>query len=223
MRAWAMSRGHDHRTGGITRVLHGQAAQLGADLVHRAPEVDPHRVTVEVVGGDVGQEPGRVVLESSRNTPALGDAPEGLPVGGAAHRDAHRARRAVAGEPDHRTSWQKYLPPNWGADPQAGGQRVHPRPRARGRGSRGPPRRPRGGERVEVAGGGELRRLQGVLRRVPPITMPGGRAGRPRCRALAASPRGRRQPRRVEQAFALLETGSSCWPIHRPWPMNRSS
>jgi hypothetical protein len=88
------------------------AGELGADLVHRAVQVDVDDVgsvaargqlgagpLAQLLVGRLGQVARRVGLELLEEDALRGDLAEGLPVGRAGHGDGHGARRAVPGKP----------------------------------------------------------------------------------------------------------------------------
>ena len=117
-----------------------------------------------------------------------------------------------------RTSWQKYLPPNWAPMPKPCGERedvlleleVAEAVAAR---------RARGGQRVEVAGRRVLGRLQRELGRRAAdddgevVRRAGGGAERAQLLVEEAQHRAR-----GSAAPWSPGTGSSCWPSRRPWP-----
>ena len=59
---------------------HGVFRQFGADLGHRAGEIDAYDVVIEVLVGDVRKVVGRVALELLEEHPFRGDLPERLAV-----------------------------------------------------------------------------------------------------------------------------------------------
>ena len=117
--------GDDQRAGerqpGLDRVLR----QLGADLVHRPVEVDPHDVValvLEVLVGRLGQEPRRVGLELLEEDALGGDLAERLAVGRAGDGDGDGERGAVAGEPDDADVVAEVLAAELRADAELAGQ-----------------------------------------------------------------------------------------------------
>ena len=72
--------------------------------------------------GDLGQVVGRVLFELLEEHAVRGDLAEGLAVGGAGHRDRHRARGAVAGQADHPHVVAEVLAAELGADAEALGE-----------------------------------------------------------------------------------------------------
>ncbi len=94
---------HHQRAGqrqpGLDRVL----GEFGEDLVHRPVQVDlDHGAALDVLGDTgVGHVLRRIGLQLLQEDAVGGDLAERLAVGRARHRDRHRARRAVARQPDH--------------------------------------------------------------------------------------------------------------------------
>ena len=159
--------GDDHRSRQHHPRPHRVLRQLGADLVHRAVEVDVDHVGVVEIGlGRLGQEPGRVVLQLLDEDALAGDLAQRLAIGRTRHGQTHRAARTVAGEADHPHVVAEVLAAELRTD--AGRLRqleelgleldvTEPVSELR------PLRR----ERVEVLGRGELGRLDRELRRRP--------------------------------------------------------
>ncbi len=162
--------GHDHRSGQHDAGAHRVLRELGADLVHRPGEVDVDDrrtiVLVEVVVGDVGQEPRRIAFELLEEDPVAGDLAERLPVGRARHGHRHRAARAVAGETDDTNVVAEVLATELGTDPGGLGEPQHLALEV-DVAERVPCRRAGGREGVEVLRRGQLRRLDRVLGRRP--------------------------------------------------------
>lgn len=149
-------------------------AQLRADLVHRAGQID--RDGLVAGHGSVGARPGerlvgdvrkvvrRLGLQLLEEDAVGGDLRDGLTVRGAGDGDGDGQRGAVAGEPDDADVMAEVLAAELRADTERAGQLVDLRleldvaeavPRGGVAG---------GGDVVEVAGAGVLRRLQGELR-----------------------------------------------------------
>ena len=80
---------------------------------------------VEVLVGDVGQEPRRVAFELLEEDAVAGDLAERLTVGRAGHRHRHRAARPVAGQADDAHVVAEVLAAELGADPGALGELEH--------------------------------------------------------------------------------------------------
>ena len=95
------------------------AAQLLTDRVHRLIEVDGDHLATEAVVEHLRQVLGGVGLELLEPHAVGIDAPEGLAVSGARDADPHRARRAVARQPDHAHVVAKVLPAELGSDAHA--------------------------------------------------------------------------------------------------------
>ena len=197
--------GHDHRAGQREAGLDRVAAQLGPDLVHRPRQVDADDVAAQLVLVDLGQEPGRVVLQLLEVDAVVGDLGEDLPVGRAGHGDRHGAGGAVAGQADHPDVVAEVLAAELGPDAEAlhlgqdlGLELRVAEPVAQ--------LAALGGQGVEVAGRGQLRGLQGELGGGPAdhdgqvVGRAGGGAECPEL--LVEEPA---QAVRVEQRLGLLE------------------
>ena len=163
-----------------------------------------HDVVVEVLVGGVGQVRRRVGLELLEEHALRGDLAQRLPVGRARHRDRDRARRAVAGQPDHPHVVAEVLAAELRADPEALRELedlllelevAEPVRRQRSR------RR----QVVEVVGRGVLRGLEGELRAGPAdhhrqvVRRAGGGAERADLLVEEAE-----HPRRVQHRLRLL-------------------
>ena len=159
---------HHQRAGQRQPGLHRVAAELAADLVHGPVQVHGHHLGRQLLAGGLGQIAGRVGLQPLQEQAVGGDAGPGLAVGRAAHRDPHRVGGPVAGQADHPHVVAEVLAPELGPDPELAGQLQHPLlpgqvPEAVPGGGVAP-----GGQRVQVAGRGQLGRLEVVLGRGAP-------------------------------------------------------
>ncbi len=154
--------------------------------------------------GDVGQEPGGVGLELLEEHAVAGDLAQRLTVGRAGDGDPDRAARAVPGEADDAHVVAEVLAPELGTDAGLLGELQHGSFEldvAEAVAQLGARR----GQRVEVAGRGELGGLDGELgrRAADHDGQVVRRAGR-RAERLDLLEDPRQQPLLVEQGLGLL-------------------
>ncbi len=159
----------------------------------------------EVLVGGLGQVLRRVALELLEEDAVGGDLAERLAVGRARHRDADRARGAVAGQADHPHVVAEVLAAELGADAELAGELEHLGLQldvAEGVAARAA----LAGERVEVAGRGQLGHLHRRLgrRAADDHGEVVGRAGRGAELAELLVEEAE-QRRRVEERLGLLE------------------
>ena len=210
--------GHDQRAGQRHARLDRQRRELGADRVHRPVEVDLDDVARQVLGRGLGQEARGVGLQPLQEDALRRDLGLGLAVGRAGHRDAHRERRAVPGQPDHAHVVAEVLAAELGADAELAGElqdllfEVAVAERVAELGARAR-------QRVEVARRRQLGDLEVVLGRhaADDDRQVVGRAGGGAERAQLLVEE-RRQPPRGAAAPSSPGRGTSCWPNRRPWP-----
>ena len=158
--------GHDHRSAERQPGRDGVLPQLGEDVGHRPVQVDLHDVAAEVVGGHVGQEPGRVLLELLEEHPLARDPGQRLPVCRARDAQADRARGAVPRQPHDPHVVGEVLAPELGADADVAADVEQP-PLHLEVAERPAVLVARRGQVVEVVGAGQLDGLQGELGRGP--------------------------------------------------------
>jgi hypothetical protein len=155
---------HHQRSGQREARGHRMPPQLRQHLAHGLAQVDLHHAAAQLALGHLGQEAGGVGLELLQVNAVGGDLAQHLPVGGARHPQAHRARGAVAGQADHPHVVGEVLAAELRADAGLPAELEHLGLQldvAEGAAVLVAG----GGQAVEVAGAGELDRLQGELRR----------------------------------------------------------
>ena len=128
--AWAMSRATTSGPVSDSRVFTGYLRQLGADLVHRPVQVDPHHVGLgrprsrcsSVVSG---RNRAGSVSSASRKTPSAVILPSACRSAEQETAIATGQRRAVAGQPHDADVVAEVLAAELGADAEAAGQLEH--------------------------------------------------------------------------------------------------
>ena len=181
--------GHDHRAGQHHARAHRVLRQLGADLGHRPVEVDVRRPSLPSRSSSVVSGRNRAGSRSScsRNTPSAVILPSAWR---SAEHDTAIATGQLApwrGRRTMRTSWQKYLPPNWAPMPVRLGELAAPLASSSTSRKPCPSGEPVGRQRVEVVRRRQLGRLDARTRPTCRRSRRrGGTAGRRPCRASAS-------------------------------------
>jgi hypothetical protein len=150
----------------LDRVL----GKLGQNVGHRLVEINPDHVFGELFLVDLRQVLRRIGLKLLEEDAVPGDLALGLAVGRTGDAEANRQRGAVAGQADNADIMTEILAAELRADAHLLGQLVDfgfhfevAESVARIRAA--------GGQFVEIAGRGELDRLEVHLGRVPPMTI----------------------------------------------------